>query len=128
MEDRDFFDELYVLWCKTTGAEDRYWMQEAHFDRSGRHNVFAVGQDETRKLIASGMTDADSDFLTALHGCFPDLWRRLHAALDEADRADYQRDSRECRIAELESEVAHYKSVVDGLSKEPPWVHHDVHE
>lgn len=128
MDDRDFFDELYQLWCKTTGAEDRFWMPEEHFDRSGRYNVYAVAQDESRKQVASGMTDADSDFLTAIHGCFADLWRRLHAALDEADTADYSRDERECRIFELEAEVQELQKIIEGLSKEPPWKHHDVHE
>ncbi len=124
MEDRDFFDHLYQVWCKTTGAQDRFWMPEKHFDNSGRFNVYAVGQDESRKLVASGMSEADSDFLTAVHGCFSDLWRRLHSALDEADTADFNRDSRECRIAELESEVAELRKVVDNLSTDPPWVRH----
>jgi len=124
MDDRDFFDELYQQWSKTTGAEDRYWMPEEHFDSSGRFNVYAVGQDESRKLVASGMTDADSDWLTALHGCFADLHRRLHRALDEADEADYARDSRECRIYELESEVADLKQIITNLSRNPPWGEH----
>jgi hypothetical protein len=128
MEDREFFDELYQAWAKTTGAADRFWMPEAHFDHSGRFNVYAVGEDESRKLIASGVSDKDSDFITAVHGCFGDLWRRLHSALDEADAADLDRDSRECRIFELEAEVSHYKQIVDGLSTDPPWIRHDVYE
>jgi hypothetical protein len=124
MDDRDFFDELYQLWFRTTGVEDRFWMPEAHFDNSGRFNVFAVGEDESRKLIASGMSDNDSDFLTAIHGCFGDLWRRLHSALDEADAADLDRDSRECRIYELEAEVAELRQVVENLSTDPPWSRH----
>lgn len=124
MDDRDFFDLLYQHWSKTTGAEDRFWMSEEHFDKSGRWNIYAVGQDESRKLVASGLTERDADWITGLHGCFADLHRRLHAALDEADTADYERDSRECRIAELESEVAELKTVLDGLSKEPPWSRH----
>lgn len=124
MDDRDFFDEIYQQWSKTTGAEDRFWMPEEHFDKSGRFNVYAVGQDESRKLVASGLSERDADWITALHGCFADLHRRLHSALDEADRADYERDSRECRIAELEAEVDHYKEIVANLSKEPPWQSH----
>ena len=121
MDDQDFFDHLYQVWSKTTGSGDRFWVPEEHFDKSGRHNVYAVSDGETRKLIASGMSEVDSDFVTALHGCLPDLVRRLGEALDEADRADFERDSRECRIAELESEVAELKRVVDGLSTDPPW-------
>lgn len=121
MEDRDFFDLLYQQWSKTTGAEDRYWMPEAHFDKSGRWNIYAVGDDESRKQIGSGLTERDADWITAVHGCFADLYRRLHAALDEADNADYQRDSRECRIAELEMEVDRLNGIIEGLSKNPPW-------
>lgn len=121
MDDRDFFDELYQMWSKTTGADDRYWMPEAHFDNSGRFNIYAIDQDESRKLVGSGLSDADSDFLTAIHGCFADLYRRLNYALDEADRADLDRDSRECRIAELELELIDMKNIVAGLSKNPPW-------
>lgn len=128
MDDRQFFDEIYQLWSKTTGAEDRFWMPEEHFDRSGRFNVYAVGQDETRKLVASGLSDNDADWLTALHGCFADLHRRLHSALDEADRADFDHDSRECRIMELETELAAKVAIINGLSTNPPWQHHDVYE
>lgn len=121
MEDREFFDELLAQWSKTTGAEDRFWMPEAYPDKSGRFNVYAVGKDESRKLVASGMNERDSDFLTALHGCFADVWRRLHSALDEADRADLEHDSRECRIAELELELIEMKQIISNLSKSPPW-------
>lgn len=128
MDDRDFFDEIYQLWSKTTGAEDRFWMPEEHFDRSGRFNVYAVGKDETRKLVASGLSDNDADWLTALHGCFADLHRRLHSALDEADRADFDHDSRECRIMELECQLAEKVAIINGLSTNPPWQRHDVYE
>lgn len=114
MDDREFFDHLFQQWSKTTGAEDRYWMPEKHFDNSGRFNIYAVAEDESRKLVASGMTETDADWLTAVHGCFADLFRRLHSALDEADRADYDRDSRECRIAELEMEVQELRKTIDG--------------
>lgn len=121
MDDHEFFDHLFQLWSRTTGADGSYWMPEKHFDNSGRWNVFSVCEDGSRKKVASCLGEWDADFLTAVHGCVPDLVRRLHAALDEADRADYERDSRECRIAELEAEVADLKKVVDGLSTDPPW-------
>lgn len=121
MEDREFFDLIYQQWTKTTGAEDCYWSVEPHFDNSGRHNIYSVDNDDGRKLIASGLNEKDADWITGLHGCFADLYRRLHYALDEADRADFDRDSRECRIMELECEVAAKNSIIEGLSKEPPW-------
>ncbi|ASZ75474.1 hypothetical protein KIW74_gp54 [Mycobacterium phage Kimona] len=115
MEDRDFFDLLYQQWTKTTGAADSYWMPVEYNDGTGRWKIYAVKLDEegneVRKLIASDIqNEADADFLTAIHGCVGDLTRRLHRALDEADNADYDRDSRECRIAELELENAELKA------------------
>ena len=121
MDDRDFFDHLFQLWSKTTGSDDRYWMPEEYTDRSGRFNIYAIGQDETRKLVASGLSDNDAEFFAGVHGCTADLVRRLHEALDEADRADYGRDSRECRLAELELELADLHAVVQGLSRDAPW-------
>lgn len=113
MDDRDFFDHLHQLWSKTTGAEDRYWMPEenAQFD----FDIFAVAQEDERYRIASDLSDEDADFISAVHGCLPDLVRRLHAALDEADRADYDRDERECRMAELELENQQLQQEVEHL-------------
>lgn len=96
-------------------------MFEPHFDNSGRYNIYAMGQDESRKLVASGLNEADADFITAIHGCFADLWRRLHSALDEADACDYERDTRECRIMELECELQEKVKIINGLSTDPPW-------
>lgn len=103
MEDRDFFDTLYQLWAKTSYAKERYW--DYRSDDEAGQVITAVGENDERSYVASVLTDEDADFITAVHGCLPDLVRRLHAALDEADAADYDRDSRECRIAELELEV-----------------------
>lgn len=113
MEDREFFDELYRLWSKTTGAEKCYWDYRQLAD--GVCHIEAVEQDGWGHPVANHLEDADADWITAVHGCFPDLVRRLYAALDEADRADYDRDSRECRIAELEAEVADLKADLEGL-------------
>jgi hypothetical protein len=37
----------------------------------------------------------------AIHGTLPDIVRRVNMALDEADRADAERDEREQLIADL---------------------------
>jgi hypothetical protein len=121
VDDREFFDHLLQLWFKTTGAEDRYWMPEPFTDGSGRFNLYAVAENETRKLVASGLNERDADFISGIHGCLFDLHRRIHEALDEADRSDYGRDSRECRMAELELELIELKDVIQRLSQDPPW-------
>jgi hypothetical protein len=105
MDEREFFDKLYQMWANTTGAQDRYW----DYQKDGKDyffNINAVGEDGDGKFVASVLLDEDADFITAIHGCFPDLIRTVLAALDEADRADFDKDSRECRIAELESALA----------------------
>ena len=115
MDDRDFLDHLYQLWSKTPGASDRYWEPVEYTDRTNRYRIYAVTQDGDRKLIASEVQSEAADFITGIHGCLPDLVRRLHSALDEADRADFEKDSRECRIAELELELAELKADLGGL-------------
>ncbi len=105
MDDREFFDKLYQMWSKTTGAKDRYW----DYQKDGKDyffNINAVGEEGENKFVASVLLDEDADFITAIHGCFPDIIRTVLAAMDEADRADFDKDSRECRIAELESALA----------------------
>lgn len=117
IEDRDFFDQLFQLWSKTTGAENKYWMPEE--DESGAHYwITAVGENGANNTIASLLSDEDADFITAVHGCLPDLVRRLHMALDEADRADYDRDERECRIFELELENQSLREELERLTEE----------
>jgi chromosome segregation ATPase len=105
MEDNDFYDLIYAQWARTTGAEDRYWMPVEYEDPSGRNYIFAVGEDESRKQIASGLKTEDADFITAIHGCLPDLIRKLRGALDEADRLDEEKDELIGRVAELERDT-----------------------
>lgn len=102
MDDREFIDHLYQHWTKTTGAENSYWRPQEH-DGISWQSIDSVSADnESAVRIAAGVPPADADFITAIHGAFPDLTRRLHDALDEADRADKDRDDREAEIARLE--------------------------
>ena len=104
VDDRDFLDLLYQKWSKTSHAEKRYWAYERNTEFGDTFDISAVGEDG-REWLGSFLRDDDADFMSAVHGCFPDLVKRLHDALDEADRADRGRDERECRIAELELQV-----------------------
>jgi hypothetical protein len=110
LDDDEFFSLLYQQFTQTTGAEDRFWMPEENPDRSGRWNIYAVSVDpetgeQDRKLVASSCSDVDADFISGVHGCISDLIRRLHIAIDEADRLDTERDVQEKRIFDLEVQV-----------------------
>jgi chromosome segregation ATPase len=115
MEDTDFFDTLYQGWTKTTGAENTFWMPEEYTEirdtpEGGEEEVklwavVGVAQDQSRTDIANAMSEDDAAWITALHGCFADLIRRLHMAVDEAERFSVQRDEQEGRIAEVALEL-----------------------
>ena len=102
MEDREFFDTLYQLWVKTTGASERFW--DVQRTITG-FEVGSVSAAEDRGKVAEFLTEGDADWVTAVHGCFPDLCRRLHAALDEADRLDREMDEVQSRLAAAELRI-----------------------
>lgn len=113
MDIREFLDELYQLWAKTTGAENQYWMPEDS-DIHGQ-DIWAVNEEQAKSPVASFMSDADASFVTAIHGALPDLVRRTHEALDEADRLDEQRDEQEIRIAGLEETINELNGRINDL-------------
>ncbi|SLG47299.1 hypothetical protein [Mycobacteroides abscessus] len=121
MDIREFLDELYSLWAKTTGAEDHYWMSRTEHEFQGVGMLFgirAVGTEQDELVVAdtSGFdNEADVDFITAIHGALPDLVRRTHEALDEADRLDLQRDEQEIRIARLEETIYELNGRINDL-------------
>ena len=123
MDDRDFFAMLLELFEHTSGAADTFWSYvdtgETGFD------LFAVNKDEEKVFVGYLDKESDADFVTALHGCLPDLVRRLNMALDAEEIADEGRDSRECRIFELELEVLHLNKILNGLSTDAPWHQRD---
>lgn len=119
INDREFFDELLQLWAKTSHAEDRYWGYEPLDEM---FDVFAYGPDEQKLFIGYTDKEVDADFITAVHGCFPDLIRRLHMALDEADSLDAEMDrvqnqlmEAELRVQELKAQIAEYEDDLEGL-------------
>lgn len=118
MEDGEFFDLLYSQWAKTTGAEDKYWMSEADDEEPDFFNVYAVDHEQNKTPVAVGMSEADADFVSGVHGCLADLIRRLHTAIDEADRLDYRVDEQEGRIAELEMDASDYREIIADLGEQ----------
>ena len=112
MEDREFFDTLYQLWAGTSWAADGYWKCEEDPGpvlrrgvRSSLWFVQAVNAEDETFSIASGMAEADADYVTAIHVCLPDLVRRLHSALDESERLDTELDVYQGRLAAAEMRV-----------------------
>lgn len=103
MEDREFLDHIYQMWTKTTGASKCYWDYRALAD--GVCHIEAVEEDGWGHPVANHLEDADADWITAVHGCFPDLIRRITDALDEADRLDREMDAFQSRLAEAELRV-----------------------
>lgn len=118
MNDNEFFDLLYSQWAKTTGAQDMYWMPESNGCEPEAFDIWAVDEKQERKLVAECLSDEDSSFITAIHGCLPDLIRRLHEAIDESDRLDNERDERENRIAILEHEADNKERDLEVLTSE----------
>lgn len=102
MENLEFYDHIYQLWSKTTGAEDRYWgvTEHDHLDIDRRFSVDACDEDSAIR-VGGGFSEADSDWITALHGCFPDLIRRLRELEDEVEQHDARADEQSSLAAEL---------------------------
>jgi hypothetical protein len=84
---------MYQEWAKTSWAKDAYWMTEEDESFPGSWNLIAVNQEDKRKPLAAFMDEVDADWIAAIHGSFGDVVRRLHNALDEADRLDYRHDA-----------------------------------
>lgn len=114
MDDRDFIDQIYQLWSKTTHADTGGW-EIVRDDKTVLVDIESTDRDGWEQTISFGTYEYDAQFIVTVHTAFPELVRRLHDALDEADRADHESDSRECRIAELELEVAELKADLEGL-------------
>ena len=100
-DNAEFFDILYQQWAKTTGAEKTYWMPEESREQSicetdsglWDFNIYSVEHESQDKvLVATGLTEADAEFICGLHGAIPDLIRQLIDSSDEAERTDELRD------------------------------------
>jgi hypothetical protein len=115
MDDRDFFDHLFQQFARTTGAEDTFWMPEVSEEFPGLYNISSVDERQKKHPVASYLVEVDADFITAIHGCMPDLVRRLHDALDEADHADSNRDEREQEVFRLALENQELRQQIEAF-------------
>ncbi|WP_078345368.1 hypothetical protein [Mycobacteroides chelonae] len=125
MDIREFLDELYSMWAKTTGAEKTYWMPKEQPDdwlddgSGGEYrepgegwDLWSLNEEQNQELLGNLLNEVDANFITAIHGALPDLVRRTHEALDEADRLDEQRDEQENEKADLMVKILALESVV----------------
>jgi hypothetical protein len=117
MEDRDFFDQLYQQFTKTTNAETAYW-EPVYSDDYADYVISAVEADGTRSHVGLVPNEADADFICGLHGALPELVRRLHDAVDESDRLDVARDEAVADQFVLAEENAKLRAELDAARAE----------
>jgi hypothetical protein len=127
LDDRTFFDTLFQQFSKTTRAENTFWAVEKDLDEDfhapnglifpgqDTWTIYAVAQDQSKTFVGDFTNEVDADFVAGLHGCFPDLVRRLHDALDEADRADSNRDEREQEVFRLALENQELRQQIEAF-------------
>ncbi|EHB47658.1 hypothetical protein MycrhDRAFT_5784 [Mycolicibacterium rhodesiae JS60] len=106
-EDHEFFDILYQQWSKTTGAETDHWMPARSVDAAGNQlhdytiwSVKQVGDKQIKGFVGRVEMEEDADFICGLHGAIPDLIRRLHDAVNEAESKDSANDLAQGQLAE----------------------------
>lgn len=116
MDIREFLDEIYQMFCRTTGDEHMFWIVE-HVEGSMTWNLYTANAEQEQILLATFYHEVDADFTAGLHGALPDLVRRTHEALDEADRLDEQRDDQEFRIAQLEADSDAMQAQIKDLAQ-----------
>jgi hypothetical protein len=124
-QDHQFFDILYQQWSQTTGAEKSYWMPERRTQlgtdggKSTWFDIVAVNaNDDSREIVAQGLSESDADFICGLHGAIPDLIRRLHDTVDEAVRKDEANDEAQGALAETLLENLELRSQLHDLEIE----------
>lgn len=97
MEDTEFYDFLYQGWSKTTAAGDGYWsVSEVEFDTGNNYDrTFEVvaATSDTEIPVGSFVSEEDAGFVAAIHGCLPDLLRKLGSLEDENARLDEKADT-----------------------------------
>lgn len=118
-DDNEFFDILYQQWSKTTGAEKTYWMPEEFAELFDGYKIVSFNPETNHKeTVAMALTEVDAEFLCGLHGALPDLVRRLHEAIDEAESKDAARDRAEGISADLAMENMGLREQVRELERE----------
>lgn len=110
MTDDEFFEHLFDLFSITTGAEDTYWDYEDTGETG--FDIHSVGSGEEREFVGYFDNEVDADFVTAIHGCLPDLIRRLENAIDTADKYEMAHDQCQRELADAEREIAELKQTI----------------
>jgi len=115
IEDAEFFDTLYQGWSKTYGAETMFWMPEkVEIGNDEMWEIYAVDEQQEKHFIGTLQGEDDAAWITALHGCFADLTRRLHQALDEAERFEIEKDQVISEMLEVALENNELREQLEG--------------
>jgi hypothetical protein len=115
---REFLDILHQHWARTSGAEKCFWMpEEGAVVADVEWDLYAVDENQEKKHLGLFWNEADADFITAVHGALPDLIRRLHIAIDEADRLDEEKDGVMREYADLALENQGLRSQIVELER-----------
>jgi hypothetical protein len=108
--DDEFFEHLLDMFAVTSGAEDTYWDYEDTGETG--FDIHSVGSDEEREFVGYFDREVDADFVTAIHGCLPDLVRRLKESIEKADNYELAHDQCQRELFEAEQEIAELKRLV----------------
>lgn len=93
MEDTEFYDFLYQGWSKTTDAGNSYWsVEEVGNGLDVLWEINAIDQEGEKGFVAEFNSEEDAGFVAAIHGCLPDLLRKLGDLEDENSRLDEKAD------------------------------------
>ena len=106
----EFFQHLLDMFTVTSGSEDTYWDYEDTGETG--FDVHSVDQYGEGTFVGYFDNEVDADFVTAIHGCLPDLVRRLKDSIEKADNYELAHDQCQRELFEAEQEIAELKSLV----------------
>jgi hypothetical protein len=116
-DDKEFFDQLYQMWSKTTWADRSIW-ESGYDDEWGFYRIDAVIDSEgSVHPVASFVPEADAQFIVAMHGLLPEIIRRFLEAADTAEKWEERYDEAANELWARELEVMGLEARIDGLEE-----------
>lgn len=113
MDDNEFFDALYQEWSKTTPGdwtvtEDPSWMVRDIVDTN-------------EESILGILTEADANFIVAMHTVFPEIMRRYLEAQETAERWEERYDEAAQMTAQQELRIMHLEYLLYATPNDEAW-------